>query len=117
MKRRVVWPCSIGEECKSKETLRRMPATAKSVDALVSSSRTVPVQLAQKHSRILSANKRRLTPYCPIFKFSLFSITIKMLLHVITIGSLFMLEGKIIRVGNSAAITISKKDLEENKLK
>ena len=40
-----------------------------------------------------------------------------MLLHVITIGGLFMLEGKIIRVGNSAAITISKKDLKENKLK
>lgn len=28
-----------------------------------------------------------------------------------------MIEGKVIRVGNSAAITISKKDLEENKLK
>lgn len=40
-----------------------------------------------------------------------------MLLHVITIGGLCMLEGKIIRVGNSAAITISKKDLELYKLK
>ena len=28
-----------------------------------------------------------------------------------------MLEGKVIRVGNSAAISISKKDLEKNRLK
>lgn len=28
-----------------------------------------------------------------------------------------MIEGKVIRVGNSAAITISKKDLEKNRLK
>ena len=28
-----------------------------------------------------------------------------------------MIEGKIVRLGNSAAITIQKKDLKENKLK
>ena len=44
-------------------------------------------------------------------------LALVMLLLVITIGGLFMLEGKIIRVGNSAAITISKKDLEQNRLK